>query len=155
MVKNLLLTAIAATALTACGADYQPNPYATDTYIEPEFADIVQEYADATGNDVAYSMRFDNDKAFNIDIIGYCFDDIGPGRHMRLRKSFWDHASPADQRLLLLHELGHCSGHLDHNMERFWNKCPKSLMFPIIVPVSLCARNGTEYPINGSDASKP
>lgn len=76
--------------------------------------------------------------------IGLC-DDAGPDLVITLDPEYWAEASAAQREILVLHELGHCVGGLEHVETIGEDNCPVSLMFPKVISSACYRKHKFEY----------
>ena len=81
-------------------------------------------------------------------ILGQCHTLYGQPMHIELNKKGWGWLSPEQRKLLIFHEMGHCSLGLDHRDNKFRNGCPVYLMNSFMPSNRCIGIYGVSYYIN-------
>ena len=113
-----------------------------------ELLPYVRQFEKESGTKVNYPVYFvrNFDKPFVVGrclYASYMFGRVG--LEVQIKKSTWLLMTEDERKVLIYHELGHCSLGLGHDERLYVDKCPISGMAPYI-PNSFCmARYGAEY----------
>jgi hypothetical protein len=135
--------------LARCGhpGDSVPRYDVTHQAPAPELEQLVRDFEWAWGHEVRIPTLIVADTEMATygaaaDTVGLCtLDDSGP--LVLVGASYWAAATPAERRVLVFHELGHCALGREHRpMIDEGTKCPMSIMFPSVTGAAACLGKG-------------
>lgn len=76
--------------------------------------------------------------------VGLC-DDAAGTPLVTLDPEYWAESDEIQREILVLHELGHCVGDIEHDSQRWPDNCPVSIMFPKVLTSDCYRRHKFEY----------
>ncbi len=136
--------------------------------VDPEIAPYVNEYMDLAKimgikfkNKVTVGFKDIN----NGNIIGECEYGLG-FREIDVDRTYWNRSTTTSKMTLLIHELSHCYCGRTHDYGpskeykntwegRFDDNCPKSVMYPKILPDGCVDLHYEEYILEAFDRCNP
>lgn len=77
-------------------------------------------------------------------VVGLCHYEDSE-RSIEISTKYWPKLSEYSREALLLHELGHCVLNLEHSDKLRSDNCPKSLMFPSLLPDECYLKHRPDY----------
>jgi len=121
----------------------------TDTTLKP-YVTQFERIFNKTVNYPVYFKRFsekENEETGAV-ILGQCHTVYGKPIRIELSKPGWFQLSPEQRKLLIFHEMGHCSLGLGHRNNKFPDHCPVYLMNPYMPSNRCISKYGISYYIN-------
>ena len=115
-----------------------------NAYIHPEFIEIVRTFEQAAGIKIDYDIKMVSDFEEHSKSLGACEINI-MGNQVLINEKMWGYLTLAHRKLVLYHEMAHCSYEVDHNWAFLDDGCPATGMFWTI-PRQVCiVKHGLDY----------
>lgn len=133
----LFLTVLLAYIISSSISKYTNSP----VYIDREFSHFFNEFnEEAKRYNVIpdyHKLTITFSNSMPPKAIGFC---IPFSNTIMISPKSWQTLSTNSKKLLLFHELGHCTLKRDHAVATFFSPmlCPVSIMYPYITPIERC-----------------
>lgn len=135
------------------------GPYPAPVGVDADLLPYVHEFESIYGLTVSYAVQYDaeaetggNNPAGGTTV-GVCRVWDSGRREVLVNKDWWFSKGDMARRLLIYHELGHCSFDRDHDSRKYSNGMPFSIMNPILNPVITWYPSKTAYYLDELDSA--
>lgn len=132
--------------------DGTPNPVPFPGVSQnPELSYYIEAFESLYSIDVNYSVEFDtaNETGGSTTsgvTVGVCQVWTSGYKRVLINKAWWDLQADVSRKILMFHELGHCSLDRGHdNRRRESDNMPLSIMYPVINPIIQFYALGSAY----------
>lgn len=125
--------------LQGCSPSKEKNLTSSYPAYESPAESLIQEYESIFKISVEYPVYVENSRTGiqpgGYKILGLCVIDGNGQKSVYLNETWWNDRSENDRRVLLYHELTHCSFYRGHDDRKYSSGMPYSIMSSVINPV--------------------